>query len=374
MKTLYPIIGFALFLSFLSDQTSIVRRDRLGGKVYVNKEWILYTIMAMGMAVFVGLRMRGNDTLAYRQAYENMTGSLSQVEWYKLSAAPGLQLCEVLLHRIGASTQDYIMITSVFTIIVYLWFIRKYSTDLWLSVYYFITMGIYTFSMAAIKQTVAVAILVIATDRAIQKKWIRFILLVVIAELFHPYAFVYLIIPYLFFKPWTSRTGLLLIGTIFVSYFLATFMSGILSMTEALGQSYDVNELVGEGVNIFRVMVVWVPVILSYLSRRFLKKSEDRIANLMINASMINALIMFIGLFGTANYFARLANYFLIFQTLSLPYLFKHFTNDSQVLLKYGSIVCFAVYFYYQVAIANGSFDSQYIFMPLITYIKQLIL
>ena len=58
------------------------------------------------------------------------------------------------------------MFFALTSIPVYLWFIRKYTCNLTLSVYFFITMGTYVFSMAAVKQTAAVALLMIASDRA----------------------------------------------------------------------------------------------------------------------------------------------------------------------------------------------------------------
>ena len=93
-------------------------------------------------------------------------------------------------------------------------------------------------------------------------------------------------------------------------------MGTIGDMTDAMGYDYDVNEFAGEGVNIFRVIVVWVPLVLSNICKEQLRCSENREQNMIVNLSMMNSVIMFIGLFGTANYFARLANYFLISSAL----------------------------------------------------------
>lgn len=362
-------------MTYWSDKSSTYKLDGYGAKEYIHKDRIIFFLMALGMAIFVGLRTWGNDTGTYRQIYEGLGNSLSgiaEIDWTNVSVAPGLTFCSILLKSIGASFQDYLMVFAVFTVLAYLWFIRRYTSDLWLSVYFFLTMGVYTFTMAAIKQTTAVAFLVIATDRAINKKWWKFILWVAIAELFHPYAFVYLVIPLLFFRPWSKRTYFLLIGTILVAFSLSNLMSGILAMTDSLGYNYDTDAFIGDGVNIFRVMVVWAPIMLSFLARNSLSKNADRVAQVTINASMINAMIMFIGLFGTANYFARLANYFLIFQTLALPYLFRYFTFESKKLLKTVCIIAYGGYFYYASAIAQGGFDKGYAFMSFLDFIKQL--
>ncbi len=376
MKVLIPITIFCFAMAYLSEMNSVVEIDEVGAKRYIKKDKIAFFLMALCMAVFVGLRIRGNDTYAYINTFERLgTGfnAVSKIDFGNISAAPGLTFVSIVLKTIGATSQDYLMIFALFTVITYLWFIRKYSSHTFMSVYLFVTMGVYTFTMAAIKQTTAVAFLVIATDRAINKKWLQFIIFVLIAEFFHPYAFVYLIIPFLFFKPWSDRTYAFLLGTVVVALLLEYLMSGIFAMTESLGYDYDSNSFVGEGVNIFRVLVVWSPIILSLFVRKELQNNTDRVAQLVINASMINAMIMFIGLFGTANYFARLANYFLIFQTLALPYVLNLFDKQSKSQLKTACVILYFAYYYYGSAIANGGFDVAYSFMSIFDYIKQLI-
>ena len=106
-------------------------------------------------------------------------------------------------------------------------------------------------------------------------------------------------------------------------------------------------------------MVVWAPVILSFLARSLIRESDDRSDNLIMNLSMLNAEIMFVALFGTANYFARLANYFLIFQTITLPWLFRFFTTESKRLLTIVTVVCYLLYFLYA-NIINQPFDIQF--------------
>lgn len=375
MTKLVPIVLFSLILCYISDRNSTYKLDRYGIKSYVRREKIIYLIMLLGMAVFVGLRTAGNDTYTYQSMYEALSSgrsAINEIDWKDLAGAPGHVFVCVCLKSIGATTQDYFMFFALITVSIYLWFIRKYTTNLWLSVYFFITMGVYTFTMAAIKQTVSVAFLLIATDRAIEKKYVRFLFWVAIAELFHPYAFVYLIVPLLFFKPWTKKTYFLIGGTIVLSLTLSRLMDGILALTDAMGGNYDESSFVGEGVNIFRVLVVWVPVVLSFRAKKLIQRSDNRVSNLVVNATMINALVMFLGLFGTANYFARLANYFLIFQTLALPYLFYCFNLASRKLLDVGSVSCYFLYFYYSNVVANGAFDTAYSFTSLSAFVDQL--
>lgn len=375
MSKLIPIIFFSMILAFVADRSSGYSYDTRGIKQYTSKNRIFFVALVLVMAVFVGLRTSGNDTYTYQQMYERIPAGIDaifSVEWTDLAAAPGHQFISGCLKCIGASTQDYFMFFALISVPVYLWFIRKYTCNLTLSVYFFITMGVYVFAMAAVKQTTAVALLMIASDRAFEKKYVQFVVWLLIAELFHPYAFVYLIVPFMSFIPWTWKTYVLLVGTAVVSMGLSRLMGGILAMTDVLGGDYSATEFLGEGVNIFRVLVVWVPVGLSFLARKYIRINSDRISNYIINLTMINAMVMFVGLFGTANYFARLANYFLIFQTLSLPLIFNYFTKQSKRLLIIAAVLCYFVFFYYENTIANGRFDEIYQFLSIYEYLGQL--
>ncbi len=372
MKVLFPIIAFSLIMAYISERRSVYGIDKYGSIQYVFKDKFFWFLMAIGMAIFCGLRLKGNDTGLYRGMYMEIEPGAFNIDWGAISGAPGLTFVQVVLRTIGASVQDYLMIESIVVVVVYLWFIRKYTSNIWLSIFYFITTGVYTFAFAAIKQTLAIAFLLIATDRAINKKYIGFILWILIAELFHPYAFIYLIIPFLFFEPWSTRTYAILGGTVVVSMTLSGIVDSILVMTEAMGYQYAEESFTGDGVNIFRVLVVWVPTILSFLIRNNIKGNIGRSEQLIINASMINSVIMFIGLFGTANYFARLANYFLIFQVLSLPLLFKYISISNRKILTGISVFLYAVYFYYATDIVYGDFGNIYQFMGFTDYLGQL--
>ena len=376
MYKLLPIFIFSILMAYMSDRYSSYEFDAGRVKHYIQKEKLFYVIMSIAMAVFVGLRTSGNDTATYISMYEDIPNNITaftSIDWKDIAAAPGHQFVCALLKNMGASTQDYLMVFAVVSVTLYLWFIRKYTNNITLSIYYFITMGVYTFAMAAIKQTIAVAILLVATDRAIEKKYLAFIFYVILAELFHPYAFVYLIVPFMSFIPWTWKTYVLLSGTAVVSMGLSRFMGGILAIRDALGGDYGATEFSGAGVNIFRVLVVWVPVGLSFLARKYIRVNSDRISNYIINLTMVNAMVMFVGLFGTANYFARLANYFLIFQTLSLPLIFNYFTKQSKKLLIVAAVLCYFVFFYYEHVIANARFDDGYYFITFFDYIRQLL-
>lgn len=371
MVKFLPVFIVSLVLAALAQRYSVYDGR---AECYRRKNKVFFVLVAIVMSLFVGLRTRYNDTGAYRHGYEMIdptSALMDGIEWIKLGDNPGFNFVNHILHMLGFSTQSFLMFYAVITIVIYIWFVRKYTTNIWLSVFLLFTMGVYGFALAAVKQCVAIAFALIATDRAIQKKWIPFVLWVIVAMLFHPYAILFFFIPLLMFRPWGFRTyGMLLIaGLIGIS--LEMLLGTLIDITTMLGDEYDVSSFSGEGVNVFRLAVIWAPVVLSFVCQKQLKQEDDRVGNLMVNLTMLNAAIMFIARFGTANYFARLANYFLIFQVLAVPLLLRYFIKQSRDVLTAVIVVCYLAYFVYGNVVMYGGFDAGYDAIHLSEYLKQ---
>ena len=372
MWKLLPIVIFALVFAGLTEYFSISRIDANGMKVYEKKANIYYYIMAIAMAVFVGLRTACNDTETYLagyrsiQVYPSLNETLFTGFSVELGNSFGFQFVQRLIKYFHFSEQSFLMFFSLFTNFVYLWFIKKYSNDILLSIFYFITMGCYTFTMAAIRQCAAIAFCLIAVDFVIRKKYFRFVLFVLIGVSMHQFAFVFFAVPLLVFKPWTNRTFIFLASGIILSIFMKPLLGTITEFASSYRGGYDSNAFSGEGVNIFRVLVSWVPLVLSFIVKDRIR--DNRAQNIIINLSMLNAVIMFLGLFGTANYFARLANYFLVFQTISLPVIIRYFDKERRY-LTVGSIIGFSAYFAYANIFALGGFDVGFYGISIFKYL-----
>lgn len=373
-STLWPIFIFSLAAAWMSDRRSAYTLGRHGEKQRVNKDRFFFAILLISMALFIGLREWCNDTGTYRDGYEYFTRAtgpiLEGVSW-KLGHSPAFEIVNTILKHIGFSSQDFLMFYALVTVGLYLWFLWKHSTDFWLSVFLLWTMGVYLFAAAGMRQAAAIAVALIGVDRALDKKWIPFVAWVVIAALFHPYALMFLLAPLLMFAPWTGRTWLLLGIFAVIGFSLQHMVGTILDITSMMGRNYDPDAFSGEGVNIFRLLVVWAPIVLSFLAQNHMQGSRDEKNNLFMNFSMLNAEIMFVALFGTANYFARLANYFLLFQTLALPWMFQFFNRRSQRLLKSTIVVCYLVYFIFANVILTP-FNTYFAKMSLWDYLSTL--
>ena len=123
--------------------------------------------------------------------------------------------------------------------------------------------------------------------------------------------------------------------------------------------------------NIFRVLVCNMPFLLALVYHRELFAECTQQEALMFNLSMINGCIMFIGLFGTANYFARLANYFVATQVITLPWICAKIPERDRKIIKICMIVGYLIYFYYSTNVVYGKFTNGFRRITVAEYLKQ---
>ena len=376
MIKLLPIFAFSLIMSWLSQLFTKyeLKINEYGRHEYKKKEYLFYTILTVFLILFIGLRTNYNDTSTYVYAYEHnyssgmsIIDSFNKQDWIKIGLNPGYEFLMNILKHYGVSSQGMLMFFAVFTVPVYVWFIRKYTNNLVFSMFLFFVVGSYLFCLAGIKQTFAMAILLIGTDREIRKKHISFVVLVLLACTIHAYSWLYFIVPFMRFKPWSVRTyiSLVIFGIIGVS--IAFNLGGLLSITGIIGDEYTVEEMSGNGVNIFRLGVTLVPTVLSLILKDKIEESRyDDINCIMVNLSILHAELMFIALFGAANYFARLANYFQMFAIISIPWLLQFVGNKYKKVLIIASVILYLIYFYYGNVYANiRPFDEEYSKIPI---------
>ncbi len=374
MNKLLPVFAISIILALIvsyRDQKGLLYQ---GKSLHQERLFTITLILVLG--IFSGLRTWYNDTITYIHGYQQTTplsGFLSSKQ-AAFSTGFGFGFVNSLMKTLGASTQDFIMLYALATMALYITFLHRYSESFTFSIFLFFAVGCFIFAQAAIKQSLAMAIGSWSIHYAIEKKWFNYIVTVLLAVLFHPYAVVFLLVPLMQFRPW-SIWGYIWVGICVVAGFgLESLLGTILDVTTMMGAEYDESSFTGEGVNVFRVAVCLVPTVITFVFQKQIfseKNALSREEYLILNMTMMNGLIMFVGLFGTANYFARLANYFLPMQTLAIPWLANRFDKRSKPLFVGLCICCYSAYFYYQSGILQP-FDLNFAQITLLDYLRGL--
>ncbi len=369
MTELTVLMLAAIAMAWAADNITV---KPLNGRK-MHRQLFFSLMLFLLLAIFIGLRTHYNDTDTYRHGYERIAAFPEYWDTAKmeLGANFGYGIVNAWLKTNGVISQDYLMFWAMLATGLYVFFLHKHSTNYALTIFLLFATGVFTFLCAAIKQVTAVGICLIAIHLFLKKKYLPYVLLVLLASTIHPYSLMFLFAPLFTYKPWTGKTYFFIVLFIAVGLALQPLMGTIINITTMIGEEYTIDEFKEAGVNIMRVLVCNVPLALSFVYRKELFEDSTKEQDLFMNLAMLNGAIMFVGLFGTANYFGRLANYFLMFQVVSLPWMLEKLPRQKRQLLKIAMVVCYFAYFYYSNGI-NQPFDecfsryslSEYLSLP----------
>ncbi len=277
--------------------------------------------------VVMGLRdvyATGNDSSGTFGSYPNIYRRLGNTEWTEVIKRGednyniGFNyLLKLIFELTGGDYQWLITIISLIVMLSYMRFIGKYSPSPIQSVLCFLGLLYYTFMFDVLKQALAMAILLFAFDAIIEKKPIKFIIITIVAALFH--------FPAIVFFPayWIGRMrigrgyiallALLLLLTYVFRNQLLTFMMNAYKEGDST--------VTMEGVMFLRskVIIMIVFVVFAVLIRPPVR-----------NDILYNALLMFSGVAiifqtfcGYNNIFERLADYYFHTSIVFIPMIFE---------------------------------------------------
>lgn len=194
----------------------------------------LVIIPILLLTLLAGLRDRyvGTDTWNYTQPfnpnYDNSTLVLdANVEY-------GYQIFVYLINYLTNDYYWYLIGIALISITLMVYAIRKYSIDYILSVYIYITFGFYTFLFNTVRQAIALAILFYGIKFFLEKKLIKYLVVVLIASLFHISAWI--MIPFYFIVHFKFKVEIKAI-LIFISS--AILSSMVIQYMSASNQRYE---------------------------------------------------------------------------------------------------------------------------------------
>lgn len=354
MVEVFCLLGACSILAFLCDRCRNIVRDRDGNLLLRDNQvtnfifWILWIILIL----FSGLRTVMNDTAIYLSNFATKVpdslGAIKDINM-DIGSNPLFSVYQILIKVfISDNGSVFLLITAIIVVSSYLLFLKKYSKYFSYSIYLLISFTVYAFTMAAIKQTLAIAIAIWAVPLWLEKKKAKAVLLILIAMFIHPYIVVYFSAFFLSENIWDKRTALLVILTIIAGLGFATLIESLINVASSIGDTYDEAMFTEGSISIARMFVYLVTPVLSFVYRNSIRNRADKLTYVFINLSIISTCFILLARLGGANLFGRLANYFDIFQCIALPVILNYGVKDERQrgLLKFVSVLCFAFFYY----------------------------
>lgn len=292
------------------------------GNAKGSKKFILIAFLLLFCVI--GLRdvysVGCDSTSSYLHRFEDM----ETADWSELSGRgeENFNIGFSYLLKLGyiitkGDYQLFIAIISAFMMIAHAHFVKIYSPSPLQSILYFLGLLHFTLLFDALKQAMAMSVLLFAFDAIVEKKPIKFIILVLFASTFH--------FPAMVFLPayWIARMNvgrkyiLLLALLLAVTY---VFRDTILKfMLDAYGG--DTIDATMEGVKFLRnKAIIMIVIVVAALILRPMT-ADDKVYSMLIKLTGI--AVVFQTFCGYNNIFERLADYYFQYSIVLLPMIFE---------------------------------------------------
>lgn len=333
----YILIAFILYLYYYCQSKNDITRNKLDGR------YSIYICIVLVILAAFRSDMVGADTLGYRMDYENMVDyhdfeslvnrfSISYIGYFGLSK---------LFHMAGMPVQVWFGFVEAFYLFALMQLIKRFSKDKIFSLLVFSTIGLFTFSLAGLKQTIGSALVMLAFISFIEKKYLLTALLAFATYYTHPAALIGLGALPLYYvreKKWFIPMSIAICLAIY-SYSMI-FMS---TMVEIMGNEHFETYLINESSYSYVTFIFYVVItMISYLNFKSYSESYPEYAKLFLGLSIIGCGLQLLA--GVSPSLFRLALMYTPFMTILLPNI-AYYSNNK--LVRYILMGCIIFYFLY---------------------------
>lgn len=306
---------------------------------------ICLILVSLFFSILGGIRYDvGTDYMYtyYPNFYKILAGSKEYSEF-------GFYLINKFIQLFTTDVTWLFILTSFLYSILILNVIIKYSKNYFVSMVVLFLSCIYFFSLNNVRQAIAAAILLNGIPYIIEKKFIKFLILILLASIFH-YSCVVLIPVYFFinFKFIKKNYMIIILSIILLSKPLSDLLILILSHTK---YAYFFNSHYANGkvtyVNIiYGAILLLISVVILYKRRL-----TDNFAWLLLCVQFFNFWMYFLSFYiPVSEMISRIAYYFWIYQIILIPYLISvKKKNEIKIILFGGYTIIYFVYFYYYI-------------------------
>lgn len=311
------------------------------------KQQKIFCAVLFGFTLFLvmGLRDRsvGVDIVRYLNAY-NKNALLSN---YKIEF--GYQAYMTLATHLGLNDQEFLILTCLFISFSFALFFYKYSKNIFLSFYLHLTIGLFIVTLSALRQSIAICIILFSIDLIFRRKFLWFLIIVLLASTFH-YSAVFFIPVYFCIKiKLLSYKRIIYLLVIVFGFFLLKnlFLSlfKVITPTNYI-HNYGIYHAKIEINLLLVVIAILIPVfivIMWKLTGENLRLISDQDSFLFI-MTCINAVILILAI--NSHMIERISYYFITAYIVLIPNVISRLNLQFNKILIYGvlMLVCF-VYF-----------------------------
>lgn len=363
MSNYYLILIWIVVVGMLGAKVQMCRSEMVRG-IKVQRTQPLWAVIIVAPLVFWTAN-RGDimDTGTYMQMFSELPTQVGRIAGYMSAVEKdkGFYFLSALIKCfITSKTEAYFFILAALQAFLLFRVYRKYSTRYVISYFLFIASTDYvSWMFNGIRQFTAVTITLFAFEYILNKNYIRAIVVIIIASLFHQSAL--LVIPFIFIvqgQAWNKKTLLFMVLVVVAVAYTEQFtglLDNMLEETQYTNMVSDWQEWGDDGTSILRVLVYTIPSALSLVGLRFIKAENDRVISICTNMSIVSVGFYVISMFTSGIFIGRLPIYFSLYNYILLPWEIEHMFEKKSASIIYGMMVAaYLVYYYFQIHLTWG--------------------
>lgn len=367
------VIGYALRSNSLENEPVLVCENYTISRAKKSYCVLLFLLPF----IFASFRTSFSDTQTYFNIFNNFVIDDKTFK-EQISFNDGSELFYALEYNfkrfISDNPQAFFLTIALIQSILLVGTLRKYSEDMGLSIYVFVTSAMYLSWMCnGIRQFVVVTILFAMTSLILNNKWyIYFPVLLFLIGLSPFFKFfgwdtphwlfcgihqsAVIMLPIYFVvrgKALTKKVWILLFVLLVVVALggLDGFIERASQNTMYANDMQYVNE--SGGMNPIRFLVSLVPVILVIIKRKeIITDDTPSIINLSINMSFVSSVFYLASIFTSGIYIGRFPIYFELYNLILIPWLLNHPYSNNKKPLTYFVYAFYLAYYLYQLFVA----------------------
>ena len=303
----------------------------------------------------------GNDTAEYLRIFRSISysGDISRFAWRFES---GYLYLNRILGLLTSQEQSIIVFTSLITMLGFARFIYKYSKVPWLSVYLFFTLGYFSMFMNTIRLNIAIVLILYSFDFIEKRNFLKFLLIVIFASLFHRTAIVFLVAYFITEYKFNRKIISSAVIVSLISFLIFPEMFSLLIRVFPT-YSYYIGSVYLDGniriASVLNMLVGLSIMFFSYISQRntnrgslvnINRNSKQGKNEILVDSDEKMLLLILIGVSVTFisfrfNLLDRVGEYFLVFSCVVLPNSIRKMTDKrTRLLIYYLVIVLFFIY------------------------------
>ena len=359
---------YIIYLVLIGIQSLFFYRNgKLRKENFNIKDFLI--LCCMELIFIAGLRGYniGADTEVYLRAIDYY-GKMSVSELlradivYPFDFEIGYFLLTKLCCLIGFGKTTFLFVVAIITYIPVFKLIKQHSSNAYLSILCYFAFGFFTYSLGLFRQMIAVSIVICGLNSVVERKLVKYLVIIGIAMTFHTTALVGILLYILYGVKWQRIISWVIpveFGLLFFGRYIVLLLTRIFPQYAGyVGGKYDVQG--GSYLMLFFLNLVFIASIL------FRHREENKSENIMMCALILAICLQCLGY--SMGIFGRLVSYYSIYIIIAIP---NFIYNAGETLEKGGRGVMTLLTILCLLTLTILSFSGDNYVVPYYTFWRQ---